>query len=266
MFESITIAVKETREFARVRLPEQRTEETRKPGPLPAAESDSISYLTGIARGKFKPSGLNSLEITVKNLGPCVLYFFVPTATAIQPKGFNKVGKALLGLAVGVISTDIKAFQDMDSWGVWIIVRPAGALGSGPAAPTGGEATVPMRSYCVNLHKLAPHPTTEYKFAGEGEQKKHEEYRAVLLKTLELYQTRQLPSTKSHGLDSIIQWSLWAKIEKMGQKEFMEEFTKLVHKNYEAKKQKWDKEAQQTVAASGQDLWRLVEAVLKQAA
>ncbi len=49
----------------RVRLPEQRTEETRKPGALPAGESDSISYLTGIARGKFKPSGLNSLENNV---------------------------------------------------------------------------------------------------------------------------------------------------------------------------------------------------------
>jgi len=52
-------------EGLRVRLPEQSTEETRKPGPLPAGESDSISYLTGIARGKFKSSGLNSLENNV---------------------------------------------------------------------------------------------------------------------------------------------------------------------------------------------------------
>ena len=52
-------------EGLRVRLPEQRNEETRKPGALPAGESDSISYLTGIARGKFKPSGLNSLENNV---------------------------------------------------------------------------------------------------------------------------------------------------------------------------------------------------------
>lgn len=46
----------------RVRLPGQRAEETRKPADLPAAESDSISYLIGVARGKFKPAGLNSLE------------------------------------------------------------------------------------------------------------------------------------------------------------------------------------------------------------
>src|SRR5204862_3421680 len=46
----------------RVRLPGQRAEEARKPADLPADESDSISYLRGVARGKFKPAGLNSLE------------------------------------------------------------------------------------------------------------------------------------------------------------------------------------------------------------
>ena len=49
----------------RVRLPGQRAEETRQPGELPAVERDSISYLTGMARGKFKPAGLNSLENNV---------------------------------------------------------------------------------------------------------------------------------------------------------------------------------------------------------
>jgi hypothetical protein len=42
-----------------------KAEETRTPEPLPADERDSISYLTGVARGKFKPSGLNSLENNV---------------------------------------------------------------------------------------------------------------------------------------------------------------------------------------------------------
>lgn len=46
----------------RVRLPNMRAEESRKPGELPPAESDSISYLTAVARGKLKPSGLSSLE------------------------------------------------------------------------------------------------------------------------------------------------------------------------------------------------------------
>jgi predicted dehydrogenase len=46
----------------RVRLPGLRAEEARRPADLPAAESDSISYLIGVARGRFKPAGLNSLE------------------------------------------------------------------------------------------------------------------------------------------------------------------------------------------------------------
>jgi predicted dehydrogenase len=46
----------------RVRLPGQRAEEVRKPADLPSGETDSITYLIGVARGKFKPAGLNSLE------------------------------------------------------------------------------------------------------------------------------------------------------------------------------------------------------------
>jgi hypothetical protein len=46
-------------------LPGQPAEEARKPGDLPMAQSDSIGYLTGMSRGKFKPSGLSSLENNV---------------------------------------------------------------------------------------------------------------------------------------------------------------------------------------------------------
>src|SRR3954471_1348783 len=45
----------------KVRLPGQR-EETRTPADLPADESDSISYLKAVARGKLQPSGLSSLD------------------------------------------------------------------------------------------------------------------------------------------------------------------------------------------------------------
>jgi len=48
----------------RVRLPGQR-EETRKLADLPPAERDSIGYFSGVARGQYKPSGLNSLENNV---------------------------------------------------------------------------------------------------------------------------------------------------------------------------------------------------------
>lgn len=49
----------------RVRTGDARQEETPALPELKPGERDSISYLTGVARGKFKPSGLNSLENNV---------------------------------------------------------------------------------------------------------------------------------------------------------------------------------------------------------
>jgi predicted dehydrogenase len=49
----------------RVRLPGARAEETRTPPELKPQDADSISYLIGVARGKFKPYGLSSLENNV---------------------------------------------------------------------------------------------------------------------------------------------------------------------------------------------------------
>jgi len=48
-----------------VRLPNQNSEETRNLPELPPDERDSISYLTAVARGKIKPSGLSALENNV---------------------------------------------------------------------------------------------------------------------------------------------------------------------------------------------------------
>ncbi len=46
----------------RVRLPGQRDEENRMLVDLPPDQRDSVSYLTAVARGGLKPSGLSSLE------------------------------------------------------------------------------------------------------------------------------------------------------------------------------------------------------------
>lgn len=46
----------------RVRLKADPQEQTRVPEALPPAESDSISYLKAVVRGKLKPTGLSSLE------------------------------------------------------------------------------------------------------------------------------------------------------------------------------------------------------------
>ena len=49
----------------RVRLPGERAEKKPTLAELPIDEKDSISYLTAVARGKIKPSGLSSLENNV---------------------------------------------------------------------------------------------------------------------------------------------------------------------------------------------------------
>jgi hypothetical protein len=85
----------------------------------------------------------------------------------------------------------------------------------------------------------------------------------VLSRVFQLLQTRQLQSSAGHGLDSIVQWSLWTRIEKMDQKDFAEAYEKLVKKNFEAKNQKIDKETEKRVKDSEQDLWKLVQVVLK---
>lgn len=46
----------------RTRQPSHADERTETPAALPADQSDSISYLTAIVRGKLKPAGLSSLE------------------------------------------------------------------------------------------------------------------------------------------------------------------------------------------------------------
>ncbi|MGO9228906.1 MAG: Gfo/Idh/MocA family protein [Bryobacteraceae bacterium] len=49
----------------RVRLPGSPAEETRTPPELKPQDADPISYLIGVARGKFKPYGLSSIENNV---------------------------------------------------------------------------------------------------------------------------------------------------------------------------------------------------------
>jgi predicted dehydrogenase len=49
----------------RVRLAGEQAEETRTPAALKPEEADSISYLTGVARGKFQPGGLSGIENNV---------------------------------------------------------------------------------------------------------------------------------------------------------------------------------------------------------
>jgi|SRR5579871_17486 len=55
-------AIATGRQGLRVRMGGQEHEETVTPAPRKPRERDSISYLTGLARGEFQPYGLSSLE------------------------------------------------------------------------------------------------------------------------------------------------------------------------------------------------------------
>jgi hypothetical protein len=160
----------------------------------------------------------------------------------------------VISLVVGGMPP-LKNFQKMITMGGLLRV---------PAAKAGAEAkaTMMLRSYCVELHKLAPHQKTEYKFADGDDQRDLGQHYTILDRTFRLVQTKQLTLTPSNGLDSVIQWSLWARIEKLDEKKFLDEFTKLVHKNYDAQKRKWDKAAETEVGGSGRQLFKLVATVL----
>ncbi len=77
-----------------------------------------------------------------------------------------------------------------------------------------------------------------------------------------MMQTGALVPPPNTSMDSIIQYSLWTKIEKLTQKQFLDEYKLLVHKNYEAKKMKWDKDVEKSTETSGQNLWGAVQKVL----
>ena len=209
---------------------------------------------------EYKITGLgtstgNALSVKVTNESPCALYFLVTDGTILHPKGFTE--RLIVGLLIG--STSLKDFQKMITMGGFLRVPPARMNAGNLVA---GEVTSPLRSYCVEFHKLAPHQKTEYKIGDDDDQKDLGPNVMLINRTFKLVQTRQLLLTQNHGLDSVLQWSLWSKLEELNDKKFMEEFNKLVHKNYDSQKRKWDKAAEQQADASGRELWKLVQTVL----
>ncbi|GAC1661034.1 MAG: hypothetical protein NVS9B4_12740 [Candidatus Acidiferrum sp.] len=220
--------------------------------------------ISGAPNFNYKITGMgtstgNALMLVVTNHGTCPLYFLITDGTIFHPKGFTE--RVLTGIILGG-TPSLKDFQTMLSMGGFLIVLPAGVLGAGPAAPSSGEASMPLRSFCVELHKLAPHPKTEYRFGDPGEQENLGGNRQVVDRTFSMVQTGQLKLPPQHSMDSVTQWSLWSKIEGMDEKKFVEEYLKLTHKNYEAKKQKWDKSAEQMMETAARGLWPAVQKVL----
>jgi hypothetical protein len=221
--------------------------------------------VAGVPKYHYKITGLgtstgNALQLQITNTGGCALYFLITDGTIFHPKGFTE--RVITGILLGG-TPKLKDFQKMITMGLFLRLGASGALGAGPAAPAPSEATIPLRAYCVELHKLAPHPKTEYRIGDAEDQQKLGVNRSIVDKTFSMVQTHQLSLPSGHSMDSVIQWSLWSKIEGMEEKKFMEEFNKLVKKNYEVQKKKWDKTSEQQTEQSGHSLWGLVSQVLR---
>ncbi|HEV8523089.1 MAG TPA: FecR domain-containing protein [Terriglobales bacterium] len=220
---------------------------------------------------KFRITGTgtstgNALVLWVKNESPCALVFIVTDGAVLEPKGF--VGKVILGLAMGDMGS-IKSYQKMLTWGGYVMVAMAsppmpGALNF--TVPADGEVSIPLRSYCLELHKQAPHPKTEYKFADADDQQKLGTQRKMIESALRLALTGRFKPGRWSALDSVIQWSVWADREGMDFGKFRDEFLNLVEKNYKAQKKKWDKQAKSDVEAGAKELWDAVQLVTKNAA
>lgn len=203
-------------------------------------------------------------DVNIKNPTNCPLNILVPTGAVLKPTGY--AGRLVKGLILGSGMPPLKDFQ---------LMLAEGGFGEAPVAsglsrtnfnffvpPETGETVFTLRGYCLELHKLAPHAKTKYKFADADEAQRLSAPNLKIMETAnKLFFTGQVRSQMS-SLDSIVQWSLWASREKLDAKEFREQFTNLVKKNYENQKKKFDKDAKSNTEATAQDLWGAVEKVL----
>ncbi len=128
------------------------------------------------------------------------------------------------------------------------------------AVPEDGQLEFTLKGYCVEREKLAPAPNTQYKFAPPEETARMVESRKVMKNAYRLFLSGEA-RPKLSTLDSLVQWSVWAHLEKMDQKEFRKRFLDLVEKNLKLQKQ-WNDENKKRAEATVEELWQKVATVL----
>lgn len=245
----------------------QGVSERPEPESLPSA--DPCAELTNLSRDvdedklKYKITGMgtstgNVFRVTVWNRSPCTQMVFVPAGAVLKPKGY--AGRVALGILGGGLPP-LKDFQLMIAEGATQDAAPAPTVPGGMFfAEPSSEMEFTLRGFCLELHKLAPHQKTEYKF-DEGKVEKLAPNLKVMEAAARLYHTGAA-TPPGHALDGLTQWSLWAAREKLNAKKFREEFLKLVKRNHEVQKKKWNKDVQRAAEASADALWPAVEKVL----
>jgi FecR protein len=200
----------------------------------------------------------HALNISITNNSPCTIELFITSGTVFHPKGF--VGRVLTGLLLGG-NANLKDFQRETGFGGFIIVPPASPPDWGGGAES-STVTAPIRAFCVDLHKLAPHQKTEYRVANAGEQEKFSSDQPIIGQTMHMLEAGQI-TPGAQTIDGIIQWALWVHIENLNEKEFHKEFFKIVERNFQAQKKKMDKDTKRTVENLSRDLWTKVDAILR---
>ena len=128
------------------------------------------------------------------------------------------------------------------------------------AAPPQGVLEVPLRAYCLEREKLAPHPSTKYRFASPEQKKPFAHNREFISRAHQMFLHGAL--TPTQPLDLIIQWAMWTEETKLDEKKFREAHTKLVEKTLKEQGRKFDKEMKARVEAAQTDIWTNVQKLL----
>jgi hypothetical protein len=208
-------------------------------------------------------------DVHIKNPSGCPLNVLIPGGVVLKPTGY--VGRAIKGILLNDGMPPLKDYQEMlAEGGFGEIPPPSLSPSQNPGLffflpPDEPEQVFTLRGYCLELHKLVPHPKTKYKFAEDDEQQRlGQNFKIVETANKMFFTGKAQPPNAS--LDSLVQWSLWAAREGLNDdKHFTEQYVGLIERNYEAQKKKFDKKSKQDAENVAHGFWPYVQTVLQAA-
>jgi hypothetical protein len=227
--------------------------------------------------GGYDATGLgtstgNAIQLDVWNNSACPFDFMVTNGSVLSP---HSLSGAITGLLKGnPVAND---FQMMMTMGTALTVLPRYVPPPPPpqappppppppaaffTVPENGRVSIPLRSYCLELHKLAPHAKTKYHFAKAADQQALGPNRSIISRVFRMVQNGSVKLPRGQPMDGLIQWSLWTTREGLDGRKFGEEYVRLVKKHFEVEKKKFDKQAEQETNKQAQELFAAVSTVL----
>jgi hypothetical protein len=208
-------------------------------------------------------------DVHITNPTRCPLQIQIPAGAVLEPTGYTE--RLVKGILFGGGMPPLKDYQIMMSEGGFDGDDPFSdeyrtflgiPLDFFVPAET-HDIDFPLRGYCLELHKLAPHQKTKYKFVDPDEQQRLSAPNMKIMETADrLFFTGQA-NPPNASLDSLVQWSLWASREGLSDgKKFEEQYVGLVEKNYKAQDKKFDKKTKENVEQIARGFWPYVQKVL----